>query len=423
MSGFFNRLGFAQNASNQAQDTQNKLQSQQIANAINALSLKKAQLDSQGSNLAGNFAASGNMPDQSLPTQPTPMPPPGGAPPGPPPGSPQQLQNVPMPGAMPMQGGMPPQGGGMGIPPMGPQGMPPGGQMPQIPQVNASALQPPGGGQMQGPQAQSTAPQAAPQQQQAPWWRTTAAQIKKQNPDASGEQIMAAIEKLTPMMNNQNKQDFENFKVHVEQQQKEANLSERERNDQTRAQLTARGQDMNAANVGARVGATERGQDIGASNVQARVGAQERGQDITSSDRGANRDERAREADQRNATTLQVAGQRLKSVGASKTGDPAYKALADEYKTTAAAQRTMMNNPGLYTDEQKAALDQKVQSLQARIDSYTKTAPATSTSAASTASNVPSDLPSPQGLAEGTVAKDSNGNAAAIIKNGAWAAP
>lgn len=351
MSGFFNRLGQAQNASNAASDTQNKLQSQQLANAINALSLKKQQVDQQAASLAGNYAAQADPGAAGFTAPP--------APPQQPPQQPQQTPPPMMPGSLPMPPGM--------------QGLPSSGQaMPNIPQVNSSQLQPPPSGAspqmqqpgmaqlqqqagVQPPQQQPAAPPAGgPQQgQQAPWWRTAAASIKKQNPDASGDQIMAAIEKLTPLMTQQNKQDFENFKLHVEQQQKQGQLEERERSDQSREALTGRGQDLTAE---ARAAALEQR----ASAAEARVKELE-----------ANRSERGREADQTNDTRLKSIAQKITTSKKSGT-DPAYKALQDEYKTTAAAQRSMMNNPGMYTDEQKAEMEQKVDALQKRVDAFTQ---------------------------------------------------
>ena len=72
-----------------------------------------------------------------------------------------------------------------------------------------------------------------------------AAQIKQQNPNASGRDVMAALNAMQSVMNQQNKQDFENLKLNMQNQQKEDSLAERERNDEARNKAYQENADTN----------------------------------------------------------------------------------------------------------------------------------------------------------------------------------
>lgn len=364
---FLNRAATAGNMQTYQTDLAAKQSAETIANAINALKLQQGQNDMAGSGIAGNALmgalsgggdASGAPQGQAL--QPPIMPPPVQQAP---------MPQMPMPGAMPMPpGAIPPPPGG-NAPAM--QSMPQGGSAPGIPPISMSALRPPGG----MPQQQPTPPaqmagQPAPQQPGMPQspqggitWQKIATTIKQQNPNAKGPEIMAAIEKLTPMLSSQNKMEWEQFKVLLQNQVKEQGLQNQLTVANQRASTAERGQDVKAASE---LAATKQRADAAEARVQ---------------ELEANRTERGREADQKNSTALQSIATRLQT--AKKTGtDPAYKALEAEYKTTAAEQRSMMNNPGMYDDAAKAAMEQKVEALKTRVDAYTKTAAPSASGAA-----------------------------------------
>ena len=195
-----------------------------LANLLNLLKAQSAQSDASGQNLAGNAIAAPDQPDapQPMPAGPTPPSPGMSAAPNPPP-----VQNVPMPGAVPMQGGMPggaqpgdgpimmpqvsasqlqpPQPGGGGAPPIAAM------RPPDPPQPGGAPAPQPGG----APAPQAGAPPAASPQPQVPWWKSMAAQIKQQNPQASGRDIMAAINAMQPVMNSANRQQLSDLHVQL----------------------------------------------------------------------------------------------------------------------------------------------------------------------------------------------------------------
>jgi len=198
-------------------------QSVALANLLRGLQAQQAQANAAGQNLAGNaLAANGTDPTIPASGMNAPGAPAGsGAPPNlAPPPNPSPMTQVPMPGAAPMSGGS--------IPP------PP---MPsQIPQVNASQLQPSGGmgAPPMAPMSSAAAPPAgapagqgpapAPQAgqmgqaSQNPWWKTMAAQIKAQNPNASGRDVMAALNAMQPVMNATNKAQLADLRLQMAMQ-------------------------------------------------------------------------------------------------------------------------------------------------------------------------------------------------------------
>ena len=309
MASFLGNVGASYTAGQTGRINDAKIASQQLANVINQLSIKKTQIDSAASNLAGNYAASA---PQGGPQIATPQPGQGGGglPAPPPQGGPQQ---VPMPGATPMAA---PQ-----IPPPPPGGAPP---------------------PMGGPGLPRPAPAPQPQQsgQQVPWWRAAAADMKKANPDATGEQIMAAIEKLTPTMSAQTKTDLENFKLHIEQQQKQAQLDEREKNDTAIAGI----REQNALTAG-------RNADTNAA-------------------RAASYDKSINERNQRALDNIGIKLQAAKAKGPDASKDPAYRALETQYKQVSQDLRAAQALGAQTTPEQTLMLQDKLTALSSKMDMY-----------------------------------------------------
>lgn len=215
-------MATAGNSQNYTQDLQARQQAEQLANAINALKLQQGQTEAAGSGIAGNAFLSaltqpqgGGMP-QAMPGQP-----PMGA--GPP-------VNVPMPGATPMPspGGMP----GRGMTSLAPAAGPVTGAASATPPMPGAGGAAPGG---QAPIGMGS---------QGLTWKAIATAIKNQNPNAKGPEVMAAIDKLTPVMSAQNKSEWEMFKIQLNNQQKEAALDQRGRLADQRDATNRRGQDM-----------------------------------------------------------------------------------------------------------------------------------------------------------------------------------
>ena len=405
---FVKQLATAGNMMTYQQQLQAQQQAAAIAKAINAVNLQQRQNELAGSNLLGNAYASGDDTSGSgggdnvsgggassgAPTV-SGMPSQGNT--APPPASPQQgvPQNVPMPGATPMNPARPAAG------------QIPTGGMPQVP---ASSLQPPGG----APPVTGTPPQSAPQPPRAPqgnisgnnpspgggapggqqpWYIQLAQKIKQQAPNATGAQITAAINQAGQAVNPALKQQWEQYKVDSTNALKEQKL-----------QLDAQREKIDMAIANLKVGAEERGQDMKAKQAAAADETKRRGQDMLNQYRQTLQGMKLPATDQVNArrylTEFQEA-QRNYDVMMSKVGDT--------------------NDPAV-----KAA-QQRVDAAQAKLDNFVDNHvgsgdPMTSTNQPA-ASSLPKDLPSPQGVAEGTVAKDASGKAVAVIKGGVWAAP
>lgn len=233
MSNFLQQAGTAGNMQTYATDLRARQQAEAVANALNALKLQAGQDEQAGSGIAGkallaNLAGPPTAPPVTgmgpAPQAPMPSsPPPGGAPP-------QQggMQNVPFPGAM-----------------AGTQQA--GGQaMPQMPQLPASQL---GSGPTAPRQPQATAGGPQPGMQQLTW-KNIATAIKQQAPNATGPQVMAAIDKISPMMSAQNKTDWESFKLSIQSQLKEQGLQQQLQIANQKNDTTQRGQDVRAQTSG-----------------------------------------------------------------------------------------------------------------------------------------------------------------------------
>lgn len=257
---FASRAGMAGNMQTYATDLAARQQAEQLANAINALKLQQGQTDMAGADIAGNAALSAltNNGTSNLPTSAPPLPPnlPSQAPP---PGQSSApaggVPPPPMPG-----GGMPQPGRG---PQMNPQ-MTASAQVPPgvAPPMNASALAPPGGGggpPVQGMQRPPMPPapmggapgggMPQPQQQQITW-KSIGQAIKQQNPQATGKQVMAAIDRLQPMMSAQSKTEWEQFKLQMQTQVKEQGLQQQLQIANQKNSTTERGQDLRAGASG-----------------------------------------------------------------------------------------------------------------------------------------------------------------------------
>lgn len=268
---FASRAGMAGNMQTYQTDLQNRQKSEQIANALNMLKLKSGQQDLAGADIAGNAAlqaltmgGTSNLPQQAPPFgQPAPNP---TAPAAPPPG---QASMPGTPNMMPM----PPQGGGGppmnptapaasqvppgSIPPMGAPPMPGGGGAPPIQGMQRPPMPPPPGGQppMGGaPPAPQGQPGGMPQPgggqgNGAITWKSIGAAIKQQNPQATGGQVMAAIDRLTPMMSAQSKAEWDQFKLSMQSQLKEQGLQQQLQIANQKNETNQRGQNMKYGNV------------------------------------------------------------------------------------------------------------------------------------------------------------------------------
>ncbi len=174
---------------------------------------------------------------------------------------PSQLQTMGGPPPMP-QGPPSPQGGygASGSPPMG---APPGGGMMGAPTPQPMQRGPMGQPGQQPPPMQPQQPQQGQSQQQGFGqqggqqgggldWRTLIMAIQKGNPGAPPQVLMAAVNKLVPLMNSQSMLEWRQMQAQLGQQ---------------RVETTQRGQDI-SADVRAR------GQDVAAGGKLAQINTQ-----------------------------------------------------------------------------------------------------------------------------------------------------
>lgn len=282
-----------------------------LANILSALAAQSARTNATGQGLAGD-ALSAQAPQQ----------PPAGAAP-----APQPAQGAPQPVPMPNAAPMPQQNNPMPVPMRG------DAPMPAIPQMPAAALQRPAAPPAPPAPAQGGAPAQAAQSAAPPWWKTMAAQIKQQNPDANGKEVMAALNSMAPLMNQQNKQDFDNFKLQMQNNQKENALSERERNDTARANAYQENADSNSKKADAYA------------------------QGIT----------------QRNERALQDIKIKLDAAKArskNANNDPAYRALETQYKQVSQDIRSAQALGAQTTPDQLLELHSQLAQLTSKMDQY-----------------------------------------------------
>ncbi len=145
---------------------------------------------------------------------------------GPPGMQPQGGMQPPM-GGMP-GGGQPPQMGGPPPMPQGspPMGAPPGGVMQQPPMqrpMGGPPMGPQGGPQpgMQPPAQGGGGPQGGQQQGGGLDWRTLIMAIQRGNPGAPPQVLMAAVNKLVPLMNSQSMLEWRHMQSQLGQQRVE----------------------------------------------------------------------------------------------------------------------------------------------------------------------------------------------------------
>lgn len=201
------------------------------------------------------------------------------------------------------QGG--PQAGGMagGTPGMAPGGGAPGGPM----QLGAGPSGAPPPMNLRAPQQQL----GVPQQGGALDWRQVLFAVQRANPGAPPQVLAAAVEKAIPLMNSQSQMEWRNFIMPQLAQQR---IAATERGQD----ITARGQDVRAATAAGAQETARRGQDVRAqtatdnrisretiaqAGINGRQAMFEAGLISREQMDAANREERAREADQRATTS------------------------------------------------------------------------------------------------------------------------
>ena len=331
-----------------------------LQNLLRGLSVQQQQSQLNGMDIGGNAAkalAAPNMPPASGMNAPDALFGDGAPPNLTPAPNPPPVTQVPMPGAAPMSTGPIP-------PPPSPDQMPAAPQGASIPPISASQLQPPGqggGAPPMAPMPQSAAPQGAPAGQgpasapqgapagqgpasapqagqtgqgaQNPWWKTMAAQIKQQNPNASGRDVMAALNAMQSVMNQQNKQDFENLKLNMQNQQKEDSLAERERNDEARNKAYQENADTNRQRADTYDKAVDERNSRALDNIKIKLDA-------------------------------------AKAKNKNAANDPAYRSLETQYKQVSQDTRAAQALGSQATPAQKFALDQRLNDLSAKMDAY-----------------------------------------------------
>jgi 3-deoxy-D-arabino-heptulosonate 7-phosphate (DAHP) synthase len=141
-------------------------------------------------------------------------------------------------------------------------------------------------------------------------------------------------------MTAQTKTDFENFKLHIEQQQKQEQLDEREKNDNAIAGI----RQENAVTAG-------RNADTNAS-------------------RAASYDKSINDRNQRALDNIGIKLQAAKTKGADASKDPAYRALETQYKQVSQDLRASQALGAQTTPEQTLALQDKLTALSSKMDMY-----------------------------------------------------
>jgi hypothetical protein len=402
-----------------AQEQQAQLAQQRIQTARAQQLLQQQQQEDQA-----NVAAGLGLIDDTSQYQPPPAPPSMGAGPMAGGGVPPTVggPGSPPPAMMRPPGGPPGPPGAGGAPPgmLPPGGVPPGGRPP---------MAPPGVGPPQ-PQAQ---PQPQPQPRSAgsnpldPY--AIAARIKKANPNIRPDTLFRAvtntINTFGPMAQLQYRQEMQDFKNQMQTSVLEERIREAD-------QRIAQGADRIAAQRDA---------------LDIRMQVAQLGQ------QGAN---------DRNTQRLQAQlDALLVKLGVSPTGDPdkdkdaAAAAAKDknEGKTAgagpqaayaeAAAERSKVNAqindimreggnilpaPGSEARKKYDGLVRQRDTIAQRMIDARKANPKlpgfnASKNALESGGDLPSDLPPPRGIAEGTQAHDAAGRVVAVIKGGQWVAP
>jgi hypothetical protein len=144
---------------------------------------------------------------------------------------------------------------------------------------------------------------------------------------------MSALEHMTPMMNQQNKQDFENFKLNMQNQLKEGQLSERERNDEARNKALQENADTNRQRADTYDKAVDERNSRALDNIKIKLDA-------------------------------------AKAKSKNAANDYAYRSLETQYKQLSQDIRAAQALGSQATPAQKLALEQRLDDLRAKMDAY-----------------------------------------------------